>query len=190
MDQIKKYMMFILSFFMLFALLPIIGSQAINASERIEFETVSFTITSGTTITLTDDQYQALLDAYNGDAYGLSLKINDTTYQLIDNYEIVDPEHEWTIVTAPAPITRYFRDTSTSRNIFYFYILSGNKFTVLSSGQSFNYLDQTVNITHPSEWTISFDIVIETNVKTLSALIPILAVLITIGSIAIYFKFR
>jgi hypothetical protein len=191
MNQVNKLLISSILIFILFAFLPLIGDLVLTASTEPGTETVTILVPWETReATLTQKQYDALLDVYNGDAISLMLDRDGDEYPLVEDYELVDPDYEFRtdagyyelaeVVQTDEWIFRFIDDPQDGLEIFEF-----------TDVQDIPYLDTIIEqLQEDSLYTIILSITVETSTAKLNNLIPIVAVLITTSAILIYFKFR
>jgi len=191
MNHANKLLISAILIFILFAFLPLIGDLVVTASTEPGTETITIFVPYTTReAILTQKQYDALLDVYNGDAISLILERDNIEYPLVQNYELVDPNYEFRanpntkelaeVVQTDDWLFRFTNDPMIGLKIFEF-----------NTVQDIPYLDTIIELTqYDSTYTIILSITVETATAKLNNLIPIVAVLITTSAILIYIKFR
>lgn len=188
MNQVNKLLISSILIFILFAFLPLIGDLVLTASSEPGTKTVTITVSGSTReATLTQEQYDALLEVYNGDAISLVLQ-SGSTYPLVENYELVDPNYEFRIDDGYYELAEFVQ---TDEWLFRFIDDDELQFLEFTELQDMPYLDTNISATQDTNiWTMTLSITVETSTAKLNNLIPIVAVLITTSAILIYFKFR
>jgi len=189
--MIKSVLLFLLGSLILFGFLPIINQLAIESSERLEFiEIIIPAEQTGLDLVLTESQIDALIKLFTGNGFSLKIITPNETYVLIDNFQLVDPDHSINIFFQTNILFRQIKDKENNTIISFTTSPDINYEPYFDYFNEFIYLDEQITLIYPNEYAITIVIALQETVAPLLNLLPILAVIIFTSLAVVYIKFK